>query len=153
MKKYNRSEVMSRAWRIYRKYPNQNWSTCLSSAWAVEKNKQEDISPKMMNKILNNLRSFNRQRSSDNDKLLMSGTKEHFKLMNCRIGRKIMKLPEDDDSKQMLAQGELVGFDIINQRRKESIHFIKENKLTEKKFRNRIINLDKCERINIEEYV
>ena len=64
-----------------------------------------------------------------------------------------MKLPAENDSKEMLAEGELFGLDIIHQRIKESKRFVEPTKKIKKVFRNRIINLETCVPVNIEEYV
>ena len=153
MKKYNRSEIMKRAWRIYRNYKTFTWRACLSYAWEEAKKKADDISPIVMNKILNGLRSFNRSRTVTENKPMLAGTQEHFKLLNSKTGRRIMKLPIENDSKEMLAEGELFGLDIIHQRIKESKRFVEPTKKIKKVFRNRIINLETCVPINIEEYV
>jgi hypothetical protein len=122
MNTYNKSEIMSRAWRILRNFPNLSWSACLTRSWAIAKdNQQKDISPIVMNKILNGLRVFNRSRTLTENKPMMAGTQEHFKMLNCKTGRKIMKSTETE-SKQMLESGELFAHDIMHQRRKESAH-------------------------------
>jgi hypothetical protein len=153
MKKYNRSEVMLRAWRLYRRYPNLSWKTCMVNSWDMEKTQANDISPIVMNKILNGLRSFNRSRTITENKPMLAGTQEHFKLLNSKTGRRIMKLPAENDSKEMLANGELFFHDILHQRRKESKHFNFVPKKSKQIFRNRIINLETCVAINIQEYV
>lgn len=153
MTKYNRSEIMKRAWRIYRNYKTFTWRACLSYAWEEAKKKANDISLIVMNKILNGLRTFNRSRTITENKPMLAGTQEHFKMLNCRTGRRIMKLPEENDSKEMLANGELFFHDILHQRRKESSKFVGKVSKTKTKFRNRIINLKTCVPINIEEYV
>jgi hypothetical protein len=153
MKKYNRSEIMKRAWRIYRNYKKFTWRACLSYAWEEAKRKANDISPVVMNKIINGLRSFNRSRTITENKPMLAGTQEHFKLLNSKTGRRIMKLPIENDSKEMLAEGELFGLDIFHQRRKESNRFFDKKVKSKKTFRNRIINLETCVPINIEEYV
>lgn len=154
MKRYNKSEVMKSAWRIYRQLPHFSWSKSLIMAWEIEKeNCRKDISPVVMNKILNGLKSFNRSRSLTENKPLMAGTQEHFKILNSKTGRRIMKLPAENDSKEMLTEGELFFHDILHQRRKESKKFVVNNHKIKKTFRNRIINLETCVPINIEEYV
>lgn len=153
MKKLNRSEVMKRAWRLLRRYPSLSWKACMINSWDMEKRQANDISPIVMNKILNGLRSFNRSRTVTENKPMLAGTQEHFKLLNSKTGRRIMKLPAENDSKEMLAEGELFGLDIFHQRRKESKRFVEPTKKIKKVFRNRIINLETCVPINIEEYV
>lgn len=154
MRTYNKSAVMKSAWRIFRQLPHFTWSQSLTMAWEIEKeNCQNYISPAIMNKILNGLRSFNRSRTVTENKPMLAGTQEHFKMLNCRTGRRIMKLPEDNDSKEMLATGELFFHDILHQRRKESSKFVAKNNKVKKTFRNRIINLETCVPINIEEYL
>jgi len=153
MSKYNRSAVMSRAWKTLRRFPNLSWRTCMLHSWDIEKQIANDITPVAMNKILNGLRSFNRSRIFTENKPLMAGTQEHFKLLNSKMGRKIMKLPVDNDSKEMLESGELFAMDIINQRRKESMRFKAPVFKPKNKFRNRIINRETCVTINIQEYI
>jgi hypothetical protein len=150
---YNKSQVMSRAWRIFRAYPNLSWSVCLTRSWSIEKESEKDITPAVMNKILNGLRTFNRSRNPQESKPLMSGTQEHFKLLNSRTGRRIMKSPSQNDSKEMLETGELFGLDIMHQRRKESRHFTTTTHKIKNTFRNRIINSETCVAINIQEYI
>lgn len=154
METYNKSEIMKRAWRILR---NDNsglsWSQCLKRSWAISKEKSNDISPQMMRRIINNLRAFNRSRSATENKPMLAGTQEHFKILNSKKGRKIMKLPVEDESRQMLEQGVLFLHDIIHQRRKESKNFIATTKKQKTTFRNRIINADACVAVNIEDYV
>lgn len=123
------------------------------NSWDMEKEQANDISPAIFRKILNGLKTFNRSRSLTENKPMLAGTQEHFKILNSRIGRKIMKLPAEDDSKQMLQEGELFLQDILHQRRKESKNFLQSNKKVKTKFRNRIINPETCVKINIEEYV
>lgn len=153
MKKYNRSEVMSRAWKLLRRYPNLSWRTCMIYSWDIEKKSVNDISPKAMNQILNGLRGFNRSRSLTENKPMLAGTQEHFKILNSRKGRKIMKLSPEDDARVTLENGVLFLQDILHQRRKESKKFILINKKIKTIFRNRIINQETCVPINIEEYV
>mgnify|MGYP003432491076 CR=1 FL=1 len=154
MKKYDKSAVMKSAWRIFRQLEHFSWSKSLTMAWEIEKeNCIKDISLIAMNRILNGLRSFNRSRTITENKPMLAGTQEHFKLLNSRTGRRIMKLPAENDSKEMLAEGELFGLDIIHQRIKESKRFVEPTKKIKKVFRNRIINLETCVPVNIEEYV
>ena len=153
MRTYNKSSVMKRAWKIYRNLPNISWANALKHSWRIEKEKANDISPLVMNKIINSLKSFNRSRSLSEIKPILSGTQEHFKLLNSKTGRRIMKLPAENDSREILETGELFAFDIMHQRRKESKNFKESNKKIKTTFRNRIINLDTCVPVNIEEYV
>jgi len=153
MKTYNKSAVMKSAWRIFRQLPHFSWSKSLKTAWEIEKeNVKNDISPLVMNKILNGLRSFNRSRTITENKPMLSGTQEHFKMLNCKTGRRIMKLSAEDDSKEMLEKGELFFHDILHQRRKESNKFVAKTSKLKKTFRNRIINMETCVPVNIEEY-
>lgn len=154
MKIYNKSEIMSRAWKFLKREPFLSFGDCLFLSWKQAKEERENyVSPAIMLKIINNLKTFNRSRSLTENKPMLAGTQEHFKILNSRIGRKIMKLPAEDDSRQMLQEGELFLYDILHQRRKESKNFIATNKKVKTKFRNRIINSDNCVKINIEEYV
>jgi len=153
MKTFNKSAVLKRAWKIYRAFPNLTWSICVTRAWAIEKENAQTISPTLMNKILNGLRTFNRSRTMSENKPLLAGTQEHFKILNSKCGRKIMKLPIEDDSKQMLSEGELVLQDILHQRRLESKHFTPTTKKLKTTFRNRIINLETCQKVNINDYI
>lgn len=154
MKAYNRSEIMSRAWKFLKREPFLSFGDCLFLSWEQAKKERENyISPATMLKILNSLKTFNRSRSLTENKPMLAGTQEHFKILNSKTGRKIMKLPAENDSRQMLEEGELFLHDILHQRRKESKNFIATNKKVKTKFRNRIINLNNCVRINIEEYV
>lgn len=154
MKTYNKSEIMSRAWKFLKREPFLSFGDCLFLSWQQAKKERENyVSPAIMLKIINNLKTFNRSRSTTENKPMLAGTQEHFKILNSRIGRKIMKLPAEDDSRQMLQEGELFLQDILHQRRKESKNFIAPNKKVKTKFRNRIINSENCVKINIEEYV
>ena len=153
MNTYNKSEIMKRSWRIFRNNSaNLSWKQCLTRSWAIEKEKPIDLSLPMMRKIINNLRTFNRSRSQTENKPMLAGTQEHFKILNSKRGRKIMKLSPDDESREMLENGILFLHDIIHQRRKESKNFIALNKKQKTTFRNRIINIESCVKINIEEY-
>lgn len=153
MKAYDKSAVMKRAWKVLRRYPNLSWKTCMLHSWGIEKDKANDISPVVMNKILNGLRMFNRSRTVMENKPMLAGTQEHFKLLNSKTGRRIMKKPLEDDSREMLEQGILVGFDIMHQRIKESKNFVNKNVKVKNTFRNRIINLEHCVPVIIQDYV
>lgn len=154
MKPYNKAEIMSRAWKFLAREPFLSFGDCLFLSWKMAKKERENcIAHSVMLKISNNLKTFNRSRSATEQKPMLAGTQEHFKILNSRMGRKIMKLPAEDDSRQMLQEGELFLHDILHQRRKESKNFIAPNKKVKTKFRNRIINSDNCVKINIEEYV
>lgn len=154
MKAYNKSEIMSRAWKFLKREPFLSFGDCLFLSWEQAKKERENyISPAVLLKIINNLKTFNRCRSATEQKPMLAGTQEHFKILNSKIGRKIMKLPAEDDSKQMLQEGELFLHDILHQRRKESKNFIAPTKKVKTIFRNRIVKLENCVKINIEEYV
>jgi hypothetical protein len=153
MSTYNKSEIMGRAWKIFRAYPNLSFSQCLTRSWEITKENKKQISPVLINKILNGLKPFNRSRSVAESKPMMAGTQEHFKILNSKIGRRIMKRDSEDDSKQMLEQGILFAHDIIHQRRLESVQFTPTIKKQKSVFRNRIVNYSNCQKINIEDYV
>lgn len=146
---------MKRAWKMIRISSSLTWSNALTRSWEIEKENinSQPISPAILNKFLNGLRTFNRSRTTAENKPLMAGTQEHFKILNSKMGRKIMKLPIESDSKEMLETGELFAQDIIHQRRKESKHFTKPTAKKKTVFRNRIINPETCVSINIEEYI
>lgn len=153
--KFNKSEIMTRAWRMFRHYGNLSFSHCLECSWSIQKRnlaQTEKVSRATINRLMNSFTIINRSRLSDQYKPLMAGTQEHFKLLNSKHGKKIMKSSQESETKEMLSTGQLVLSDIIHQRRLESKHFvqIKKQKNT---FRNRIVNIDKCEVINIEEFL
>lgn len=153
MSKYSKSNVMKGAWRMFRELPWLTWSKCLKNSWEIEKEIVDEINPKALKQLINGLKSFNRFRSSIDNKPMLSGTREHFKLLNSKTGRRLMRLPEENESRQMVEQGILFPLDIIHQRRKESNNFPENKRKIKKIFRNKIINLEHCVPINIKEYV
>lgn len=143
---------MARAWRMFRHYNTLSFSQCLIRSWDIQKANDQKISRVVINKFVNNLMVINRSRLTTEHKPLLAGTQEHFKFLNSRHGKKIMKSSEESETKEMLSSGELVQSDIWHQRRMESKHFT-QNKKPKNTFRNRIVNINKCEAINIEEYL
>lgn len=141
MKKYNKSEIMSRAWELKRKMKNQLFSICLSKAWAESKENRKIVDRKIINKIISSFKP-----------LMLTSTKEHFKLLNSKKGKAIMKRSDDDESKILLSNGLLFLSDIMKQRRFESQNFVFKSQ-NKKEKRNRIIDINKCEKINIDEYI
>lgn len=140
MKNYNKSEIMARAWRFLKKEPFLSFGDCLFLSWEVAK-KDRIITPQKLNRIFNSLKP-----------ICICTTKDHFKLLNSKKYKTIMKSSEQTETKEMLAKGIVFANDILHQRRLDSKRFAFQIK-KEKPFRNRIINLDTCQKINIEEYV
>lgn len=151
MRNYNKSEIMSRAWEIYREFPQLSFSQSLTRSWAIAK--KPDVTASMMNKILNNLRTFNRLLNVSENKALMAGTQEHFKLLNSKSVKANMKLDPNGESTQMIKDGILFMNDVMNQRRRESMCFTQPKKKIKTRFRNRIVDKNTCVSINIEEYI
>ena len=149
---YDKKSIMTRAWRMFRHYNTFSFSHCLTRSWNIQKENDQKISRVTINRFLNSLVVINRSRLIEEYKPLMAGTQEHFKLLNSKHGKKIMKSPEESETKEMLSSGQLVLSDIIHQRRMESKHFVQTKKV-KTTFRNRIVNHNNCETINIEEYI
>lgn len=143
-------EVMLRAWRIFRKFSNLSFSQCLKRSWAIQKEEIDFSSIKLKSFFNSRLSIFNR--ISKDNKAMLNSTMEHFKLLNSRKGKSILRLPDNNDSKEMILSGELVLNDIIRNRKQEKSKYIKPVKI-KTKFRNRIVNYSNCEKINIEDYV
>jgi hypothetical protein len=141
MNTYNKSEIMSRAWRMFRNYDNKTFSWCLQRSWSIEKENIQTVSQSVLNKIINNLKP-----------ICIKSTKEHFRFLNSKKGRGIMKRSDDDEAKQMVSNGELFFNDILHSRRNDSSKYDFKIK-PERKFRNRIVNLENCEQININDYI
>lgn len=132
---------MKRAWRIFRAYPTMIFSQALKRSWQIERENTMAVSPQVFLKIINNL-----------SPVCIKGTKEHFRLLNSRKGRKVMKLPESNETRQMLSEGVVFQNDIFKDRRRDSGKYNFQRK-KQRPFRNRIINPENCERINIQQYV
>lgn len=141
---------MLRAWRIYRRFPNLSFSQCLTRSWNIQKQETDFSTIKLKSFFNSRLSTFNR--TSQDNKAMLNSTMEHFKLLNSRKGKSILRLPDNNDSKEMLLSGELVLNDIIRNRKQEKSKYIKPVKI-KTKFRNRKFNYDNCQKVNIEDYV
>jgi len=141
MKKYNRSEIMSRAWATHKRFPNVPFKKCLLNIWAAVKREHEKISPQQFNMLLNRMKP-----------ICIQATKEHYHLLNSRHGRQVMKRDDQDETKQMISSGEIFLNDIVHPRQLSKNYMFR--KFNQKNtFRNRIINPDNCVRINIDEFL
>ena len=141
MKKYNKSEIMTRAWRMYRKNPNKTWKWCVTRSWAIQKENMQKVTPVEMNRIIQSLKP-----------LRLAATREHFNFLNSKKGKAIMKRSDNDEAKEMLSAGDLCIQDILHKRRFESLKykpFLKIERLP----RKRIQLKTTFEKINIEQYV
>jgi hypothetical protein len=138
---YNKSEVFKRAWKIYRRYPNLSWSQCLTRSWEIEKTTNELISRSQLNYILNSLKPISAK-----------FTKEHFRFLNSKKAKTILNKSSDEEVKEMVSEGVLFLNDIMHQRRIDSKKYNFTLK-SRNKFRNRIVDTNKCVKINIEEYI
>lgn len=141
MKTYNTTEIMKRAWRMYRAYQNQTWKWCLTRSWAIQKQNMQKVTPVELNRILQSLKP-----------LRIAATQEHFNFLNSKKGKEIMRRDDADESKQMLSQGEICLNDILHKRRLESIKFNFQF-CKNREPRKRIEKQKVGEKINIEEYV
>lgn len=145
-----KKEIMLRAWRIYRQFSNLSFAQSLKRAWAIEK-ENKSFNPIKLKAFFNSrLSPFNRE--SQENKAMLNATTEHFRLINSKRGKSILRLSESSDSKDMLLKGELCLNDIIRNRKQDK-HKYMQPKKTKTKFRNRIVNYNNCVPINIEDYV
>lgn len=132
---------MTKAWSIFKKYPQLGFAKCLSNAWRQVKEESQLITPAQFHVILERLRPVS-----------IGATHEYYHLVNSKYGRKVMKRDDGDDTKQMIASGEVFLGDLIKSRKKTMNHVFRKYQ-GKKTFRNRIINLENCERINIKEFI
>jgi hypothetical protein len=145
-------EVMLRAWRIFRNYPSISFADALKRSWQIQKENRDFNISKIKLFFINRLSIVNRKTKEDT--ALMCSTIEHFKLLRSKNGKSILKLNNiDNDSYKMLVDGELIVNDMFNQKKKEQLRHKKSNKKIKTKFRNRIINYQNCEKINVDDYI
>ena len=145
-----KKEVMLRAWRIFRKFNNLSFAKCLKRSWAIQKENVDFSTIKLKSFFNSRLSTFNR--ISTENKAMLNSTREHFKMLNSKKGKSILRLPDNNDSKEMLVNGELVLNDIIRNRKQEKGKYIEPKKQKEK-FRNRIFNYENSVKVNIQDYV
>lgn len=132
---------MARAWKMHRRL-KMEFKKCLQLSWRDAKDYAGSVTPQVMNRIMNNLKVVS-----------IAATTDHFRMMNCNRGRKILRRSDDDETKQMVVNGEVFLNDIIHPRRLLSARFEVRTARVQKRFRNRIIKRANCVPVNIEQYV
>lgn len=143
METYNRTEITKRAWRILRRYPNLTWSVCMKRSWAIEKNNILVVPKTVINTLLNNLRVVRIQ-----------ATQEHFKILNSKKGKAIMKLDDANETKQMVEEGIIPFGDILHQRRLESKKIINNSQpIKRERYHFRNVDIESSKKIDIEQWI